>query len=303
MTCVFNVAGATCEKTCTGRPNVDPTKDPAYKTFKDLYNCIEKKCVIQLGSCQKDPVCAKCFVDDAPDYCYSVESFNSVIDCTMCSCTEKANSLFCANKSGPGAVSPPKAPDDDKGPRACSPAETIKGSGAVIDFHKCTDLDEVSMMVTEFDNNNFGQLDAFEACAHSYSDDEHHGGHTALGCMQILTNAAKNPTGDKDNPNAPKEAIAALANLLLHGASDFCDCAKRASENCPLCPSFMQFKTLLYESLDACQSLDEIDCDAWNEFYTPCRENILEQYKTVDFKSPGQCRFEKEGHGLLQRCL
>jgi hypothetical protein len=109
--------------------------------------------------------------------------------------------------------------------------------------------------------------------------------------MQILSNAIKKPVGDKNNPNAPKEAISALASSLYHDAEGFCDCSKRASADCPLCPSFLSFKTLLYESLDACQSLDEIDCDAWNEFSLPCQTNIRDQFTTIDFNKNEQCKY------------
>jgi hypothetical protein len=59
--CDFSVAGEVCAKTCDGtKPNTDPSKDPDYKSFKDLYSCIEDKCVIQLGACNDDDVCKKC---------------------------------------------------------------------------------------------------------------------------------------------------------------------------------------------------------------------------------------------------
>lgn len=64
---------------------------------------------------------------------------------------------------------------------------------------------------------------------------------------------------------------------------------KRASADCPLCSSFIHVKTLLFESLDACKSLDEIDCDAWTEFQTPCKNNIVKEFGSVDFSSDDQC--------------
>lgn len=46
---------------CTDtKPNIDPSRDPDYKEFKDLYQCIESKCVIQLGACQANEECNKC---------------------------------------------------------------------------------------------------------------------------------------------------------------------------------------------------------------------------------------------------
>jgi hypothetical protein len=288
MNCDFSVAGEICGNTCTGRPNIHPDDDPNYHSFKEIYTCIGEKCIIQLGHCQNDPVCEKCFAEDEPDYCYNIDAFNAVIDCAMCSCTERKNSVFCGDKSTPGTPITPANGNPDA-PKQCSPAETIKGSSAVIAFSKCTDFDQVGMMVSEFDQNNFGQLDAFEACSHSFTRDPNHGGHTALGCMQILSNAITNPT-NAENANAPKEAIAALANFLYHDAEHFCTCASNASEDCPQCPSFKQFKTLLWESLDACQSLDEIDCDSWNEFYIPCQANLIERFTKIDFAKKEQCK-------------
>jgi len=93
-----------------------------------------------------------------------------------------------------------------------------------------------------------------------------------------------------------RNPFSALASLLYNNAEEFCQCAKDSSEKAPLCPSFFQFKTLLYESLDACHSLDEIDCDAWNEFYMPCKLNIVDQYTKVSWGEE-QCDFVKKGCG------
>lgn len=167
---------------------------------------------------------------------------------------------------------------------------------SIMDFSKCSDLDEVGILISDFDQNNFGQLDAFETCAHSFRDETNHGGHTAMGCMTILKNAISNPIVDSDS-DAPKEAISALAKSLYdHGAS-FCDCARKASDTCPLCPSFMSFKTILYESIDACQSLDAIDCDSWKEFWKPCRDNMMIQFSASDFSSKDQCDYVKNDCG------
>ena len=158
-----------------------------------------------------------------------------------------------------------------------------------MDFSKCSNMDQMSELVTKFDNENFGALDSFETCAHSFADDENHGGHTALGCLKILHNAITNPIV-KDNPDAPKEAIMALAEHIYTDGENFCDCAKKSSEDCPLCPSFMNFKTLLYEAMDACKALDEIDCDSWNEYWRPCQDNLNEKFGKTDFSTHEQCK-------------
>lgn len=293
------MAGAKCDLTCEGLPDTDPTDDPEYKSFKELFNCISDKCVIQLGACKADSVCEQCFVEDAPDYCYGVDDFNAVLDCTMCSCTDRADSAVCNKKEGPGAVIPAdnNKDNDNSAPTKCSGADTMKGAKAVMDFSECAKMQDIGIMVTDFDQSNFGQIDQFETCAHSFADEDNHGGHTALGCMQILYNAMTNPVSDDNKKNPPKEAISALAKDLYQNGANFCDCAKSASDDCPLCPSFMSFKTLLYESLDACQALDEIDCDSWGEFWKPCKDNLEDEFGKSDLKMRDQCDFMKKGCG------
>jgi hypothetical protein len=288
MDCTFSVAGESCPRTCTGKPNVDPTKDPDYKTYKELYTCIQEKCLIQVGTCLGDDSCAPCFAQDAPEYCFANDNFNAVIDCGLCQCTENYAEFCTSKQSGPGAVIPKQ--DDHNTVVPCTAAETLQGASAVLQFSKCSNFDQVGMMVTDFDENNFGALDQFEACAHSFQNEPGHGGKTAMFCMGILSDAITVPTTDDDS-GAPKEAIATLAGLLYHNAEDFCECTSKASLDCPLCPSFMRFKTLLYESLDACKALDEIDCDAWNEFYPKCKANLESNYPNVDFRNPSQCKF------------
>lgn len=186
---------------------------------------------------------------------------------------------------------------DDFTQDPCSPAETVTGGNAVIAFGKCTDIDQASMMVTDFDQNNFGSLDKFEACSHAFKSKPDRGGKTALDCLQILVDATNGVFGSDIPANAPKEAIKALASHLYKNPQEFCDCASKASTDCPLCPSFMNFKTLLYESLDACLSLDEIDCDAWSEFYPKCRQNLIDNKGGVDFRKAEQCTYVHDGCG------
>lgn len=173
----------------------------------------------------------------------------------------------------------------------------MKGAKAVMDFSQCSKMDDIGVMVTDFDQSNFGQLDQFETCAHEYAQQNNHGGHTALGCMQILFNAMTNPVAPENTKKPPLEAISALAKDLYQNGEKFCDCAKKSSDDCPLCPSFMNFKTLLYESLDACSALDEIDCDAWGEFWKPCKNNLEGEYGKSDLKMREQCDYMKKGCG------
>lgn len=300
MDCDFAVGGKACDNTCNGKANVEPNKDPAYREFKEMYTCIEEKCTIQVGTCEQDDTCNLCLSEDKADFCYGSDAFLAVVDCTMCQCTQRKESEFCHQKLNPGLeptnnfVANGRQPDGS--PRACSPGETMKGSNAVLTFAQCTEFDQVSMLVTDYDQNRFGLLDQFETCAHSFAATDDHGGHTGLSCMQILVNAM-NAADDHDNQDENAQAIASLASLLYHNASIFCECAATASADCPLCSSFVHMKTLLYESLDACQSLDEVDCDAWAEFYKPCQKNLKEEFGSLDFSDDKACTYVHDGCG------
>jgi hypothetical protein len=229
----------------------------------------------------------------------TIFTWNIVLQCTLCQCTDRKGSDVCQKKDGPGSVVPPSnVPDEDNSaPRKCSGAETMKGAKAVLDFSKCSKMDEIGVMVTEFDQSNFGQLDQFETCAHSYADEKNHGGRTALSCMQILYNAMTIPVSKENGKNPPKEAIMSLAKDLYENGEGFCDCAKKASDDCPLCPSFMDFKSLLYESLDACTALDQIDCNSWLEFWKPCQSNLASQFGSAELEGRDQCDYMKRGCG------
>jgi hypothetical protein len=288
MDCSFSVGENSCARTCNGKTNVNPSDDPDYKAYKDLFTCIQEKCVIQVGTCMQDSACEPCFKQDAPEYCFASDNFNSVIDCGLCQCTDSYDGYCMSKKAGPGAVVPSKKQDEQPSQKQCSAVETLQGSSAVLSFSKCTSFDQVALMVTDFDENNFGALDKFEACAHSFQKEPAHGGKTAMFCMTILSDAIDYPSdGGKDG--VPTQAISTLASLLYHNAESFCECASTASLSCPLCPSFMRFKTLLYESLDACKALDEIDCDAWNEYYPKCKANLEAKFSNVDFRTDAQC--------------
>lgn len=290
MNCVFSI-GSKCDNTCYGKSNVKPNNDPDYKDYKEMYSCISDKCPVQKGACDSDSTCKPCLGDDPSDFCFSLDKFIAVVNCGLCKCSDHTDEDFCDKKDAPGTLPiPDRKKPNEKAP--CTPAETLQGGQAVMAFGKCTDFDQVGMMVTEFSNSNFGDLDSFETCAHAYAKEPLHGGHTALGCLQILVNAMNAEEGDEGyDKDAPVEAIAELAEYLYHDGEAFCDCAKEASDACPLCPSFVNFKTLLYESLDACQSLDEIDCDAWSEFYRPCKNNLIEEFGKVDFSKDAQCDY------------
>jgi hypothetical protein len=155
MSCDFGILGfdsTTCPATCSGRPNVNPADDAEYKEFKDLTICIHDSCPIQVGICENDSICTSCFQDAPQEYCYSIDAFNNLVDCTLCQCTDNKGSDFCQSKLNPGVI--PITPTDNQdqqghsgGSTPCSPAQVVKGGDAVIKFGSCTDFDKIGMMV------------------------------------------------------------------------------------------------------------------------------------------------------------
>ncbi len=243
----------------------------------------------------------------------------------MCSCSEK-RPTYCDAKSSAadasstngssasshgGIIKPAIAPSSGGtgsaatgGNSVCSPEQTMKGTYSLVKFSSCAVVDEMMVMVTNFDNDNFGMMDLFEDCAHTYDEQPLHGGKSALDCMKILHNLIVDDNGDeKDASSTAKnakgetlpenigKAISSLASNLYRNAETFCECAANANKETPVCNSFVNFKTLLFEAVDACKSLDAIDCAAWEEFYTPCKKNLVQMYSSVDFDNKQQCNY------------
>lgn len=288
MNCSFAVGGTACENTCTGKSDEDPTEDPDYKAFKEMMECFEKTCPIQLAACKEDSACNDCYEaeDLTPNYCFGMKNFNDLVDCSLCGCTDEGKMEFCMDRDEAGTG--PDAP--------CTPTQTLAGGTAIIEFNECTNFDEIAMLMIEFDQDHFGDLDSFEACAHSFHQDRK--SRTAMSCMAILSNAIDGNTQVETSDPIVSEAVSALADFLYNDGKEFCDCSEKANEACPICPSFHNFKTLLYESVDACKALDEIDCAAWGEFAPNCKENLNDKFKTTDFTDSSQCQFVHDGCGL-----
>ena len=248
--------------------------------------------MIQADTCRSTESCNKCLQDVIPAECFTIAAFNAVSDCAVCKCSDNVSDdadlkAFCDRKGAPGAVTPANG---GRG-KQCTPSEVFDGSAAIMDFSKCMHFWEDDFSLQEWNQTNFGPLDTFEACSHSFQNDPGHGGHTALSCMKILKNAIYPDV----KPGEPSEMISTLATLLFLDGESFCDCVKKASDECPLCSKFFNLKTLLYESMDACKSLDEIDCAAWDEFQKPCKTNLVTVFGTIDLGKPEQCSFVAEG--------
>ena len=311
-----------CPNTCDkSRPDTDIT-DPNYKSYKDMEACIEKSCVIQVGACSKEESCAACMQETTPDYCFADVNFNALVDCSMCSCTEKRPAYCDAKSAGEetwngsnaashqGTVKVKPAPDSSgsgsamgKG-AACTPDQTLKGTTALDKFDKCADMSKMVTMLTDFDNDNFGKLDVFEACAKTFATEKMHGGKKAMDFMRILDDITQDDVGnDKGGGLLPDNVAIAVAEIgyqLYYNGQGFCDCIVEVNQIAPMCNSFTGFKTLLYEAIDACKSLDNIDCAALDEFYSTCKTNLSREFSNPGFESSDsneQCEYVSRGCG------
>uniref|UniRef100_A0A7S2W8B7 LNR domain-containing protein n=1 Tax=Eucampia antarctica TaxID=49252 RepID=A0A7S2W8B7_9STRA len=335
--CQFPIGGETCKLTCDGFPKPsDKAKDPDYKTYKEMYSCVKKKCLLSLGACSKNSACSPCLGDEGSDDCYSNNEYNALVECTLCNCMEESAGVDYCEKFLPNKDSQSAKVSNSTTTTVpqCNSDQIKKGSQSALQFSKCSDIDSIVATVSQYDQDNFGALDLFEACSHSYTTEPMHGGRRALDCMNYLYSAIENPTlealeephkDELEEPHkdvhhnrissftsrmyqtleakkhkkapAPVNAISALASKIYKDGENFCGCAIEATKLAPACSSFINFKTLLYETLDACQALDEIDCAAWEEFHGQCKENLKMQFRKVDFSDSKQCRYVEDRCG------
>merc|ERR1711957_697637 len=84
---------------------------------------------------------------------------------------------------------------------------------------------------------------------------------------------------------------------LYADAPALCDCTYDAYQNAPLCKDFVKLRTIMHETLDACNALDQIDCPAWEEYAGPCKTKMEAKFKKIDFKDKKQCAFIEGGCG------
>ena len=64
--------------------------------------------------------------------------------------------------AAPGIVVPP-VPGGDVEPAKCTPHQTEEGGLAVINFSECIGVEQAPLLRVDYDQNNFGELDTFEA--------------------------------------------------------------------------------------------------------------------------------------------
>jgi len=97
-----------------------------------------------------------------------------------------------------------------------------------------------------------------------FIDSSGHNGKCTLDCMNSLNDIVSTESCNADY-------VKNLATHIYKKTQETCNSAVEANKNIPACNSFESFKTLLYETLDACMAFDDIDCAAWQDFTKPCK--------------------------------
>lgn len=252
---------------------VDPSDSAA-----DQVQCMLSHCAIQYADCAADIVnCLPCLSDYTQSYCPTNAKFEALTRCEQCHCVEGMESSCEGGGGGGGGGTP-----------SCGPEEIGVGGMGFLDWQTCTGIGNANNMITDWDENNFGALDSFETCSHAYADQANHGGRTAEQCMQILADAAGSKADD---------VVTDIARQLYWKPGKMCECSATAWAEVPTCNTFSRFKVLVHETLDACTSLDQIDCDAWKDFSDACERNLKAVFGNVDFYKQKQCDYVKDGCG------
>jgi len=169
----------------------------------------------------------------------------------------------------------------------CTSEQTTMGTTALAKYTTCTNVDQTLAIIKHWDEDRFGRLDEFEACAHSFAKD---GKGKALDCMNILASIVRDPEPQNED-ELDNGAVETIANMLYTDPEGICDCTVEANKICPDCDKFSHFKILMHETLDACNSVDEVDCASWEEFATPCKEKLHAAFGSVDFSQEKQCAY------------
>uniref|UniRef100_A0A7S1FP35 LNR domain-containing protein n=1 Tax=Corethron hystrix TaxID=216773 RepID=A0A7S1FP35_9STRA len=289
LTCTFPIGGNMCENVCNGSLDLDSGRkkesegDDSTFSQEEFDECMSTKCSVQLGVCASDVRhCSPCLNSNKMSYCYTNKNYDNVLTCGMCSCMT-GNEEECKRRSESSKkIDPNSLP-------ACTSTDTIDGSKALIEWSQCSGIDSVSALLNDWDENDFGGMDSFEDCAHNYNNEKDHGNKTALQCMQILQ--------DTMNDYTEMDVTEAIIGRLYYDAADICDCSYSSYEKAPDCKNFSRLRTLLHETLDACNALDQIDCPAWEEYAAPCRKNMNEKFGTIDFTDKSQCSYIEGGCG------
>mmetsp|Transcript_24580 Transcript_24580/g.46191 ORF Transcript_24580/g.46191 Transcript_24580/m.46191 type:complete len:749 (+) Transcript_24580:23-2269(+) len=281
--CQFSVGSNYCTNTCDGSAPAPAPIDPVNPspTDDDEQNnqiaCISQHCSLQVTECMADIMgCAPCISGQAFSFCNTNAKYEALTRCEQCHCIEGMESSC----------------DGSDGGNTCGPQAIGFGGKAVIDWQWCTNIGGADNMINDWDENDFGSLDTFESCAHAYhADPVNHGGKKASECMQILHDAAF------DYDDNEKDIVTEIASKLYDHPQEMCDCSSTAFTAVPNCNTFSRFKVLVHETLDACTSLDEIDCDAWEEFSDVCEPKVIAKFGVVDFGKMSQCDFVENGCG------
>jgi hypothetical protein len=108
--------------------------------------------------------------------------------------------------------------------------------------------------------------------------------------MQILADAAKDGGGDG--------IVSQISAQLYTDPQGFWDCTSASFQSTPHCSSFNSYNAFIHEGIDACNSLDEIDCATWSQYSNECKNNLQAEFGTINFEgSNKQCSYVLNGCG------
>mmetsp|Transcript_65510 Transcript_65510/g.76993 ORF Transcript_65510/g.76993 Transcript_65510/m.76993 type:complete len:816 (+) Transcript_65510:112-2559(+) len=290
--CTFPLGSNACENTCNYIPSTYEES-----IFGKMSECMTDRCFLQLNSCNNDKDCTACQANGKQSFCAENAIYRAIVDCSVCSCAEDRPS-FCDEKT---EMEPLDEEDENANGNsaavitACNSEQTASCTSAAQDYTSCSDVNPIDIMGVRWDENNFGTLDVFEACAHAYAAGDRN--YSALDCLSKLVGIFDKSKGYNRKHHRDSQTVRHIAWKIYVIPEVICECTSKAAQECPLCSKFSNFKTVLRETLDACLALDEIDCPSWAEFSEPCQANMNEKFGVVDFHKLDQCEYIREGCG------
>mmetsp|Transcript_17855 Transcript_17855/g.35650 ORF Transcript_17855/g.35650 Transcript_17855/m.35650 type:complete len:894 (+) Transcript_17855:145-2826(+) len=283
--CTFPIGGNMCDNTCDKSMEETETGDHGNDEVdvEKFGMCMNEKCSVQLGICSNDAIhCSPCLGQIKQSYCYTNTNYKNIIMCGMCSCLEGNEEECEKRQKSSKKFSPATLP-------GCTQTDNNAGAGSLLKWSVCGGVGSVSSLLTDWDENDFGGIDSFEACAHEYNLAPKSSNRTALECTQILVDTIASPD--------EMDVVESITGKLYADAPALCDCTYDAYQKAPLCKDFVKLRTIMHETLDACNALDQIDCPAWEEYAGPCKTKMEAKFKKIDFKDKKQCAFIEGGCG------
>jgi len=195
--------------------------------------------------------------------------------------------------------------------RSCKMPELEQGWQAVSDMSSCLEHSDMSTYATndldpydpslwynrpELCTGDFDwqELDDFELCAQEYQKLQHNEERPlseaalskAAECMVKFAKAVPDPSDELESSDELVERLGIM--VYYFGSSGFCDCAV-GYQSVPKCGDFSDFQSVVEESWEACDALDQIDCPYLAYYVNACIDTLERQFGLIDLSDPDQC--------------